>query len=254
MTTPARLKILLYDLETSPYVGFTWGKWEQDVIQFVSERKIISFAWKWLGEKDIHVLALPDFPGYKKNPRNNKALIKKLHSLFESADATVGHNVIDFDDKVANTDFLFHGFNPPPPHKQIDTLRLLRSRFAMASNKLDDACSRLGLGRKVKHPGFDMWLGCLNGDPKSWALMRKYNKGDVALLEKLYLKIRPWMTNHPSMIPTDRAHYACPKCESPRLQGRGKEKTKLGSRQRFQCQDCGSWFYGVWFKNELRIR
>lgn len=247
-------RVLLYDLETSPCIGFTWGKWEQDVIQFISERQIISASWKWLGEKRVHVLALPDFPGYKKNPKDNGALIKKLHELFEEADVTVGHNVIEFDDKVANTDFLLHGLKPPPPHKNVDTLRVLRSKFALSSNKLDDAGARLGLGRKVKHPGFDMWLGCLNGDPKSWAKLRKYNKGDVVLLEKLYLMIRPWMVNHPSMIPTDRSVMACPRCESKNLQSRGWSRTVSGDRQRFQCQDCGAWPSGVLVKKELRIR
>lgn len=247
-------RILLYDLETSPYIGYTWGKWEQNVIEFVSERQIISVAWKWLGEKKTRVMALPDFPEYKKNPKSNKSLIKKLHELFEEADITVGHNVIEFDDKVANTDFLLHKLLPPPPHKQVDTLRVLRSRFAFVSNKLDDACARLGLGRKVKHEGFPMWLGCLAGDMKAWAKMKKYNRGDVSLLEKLYLRIRPWMTNHPSMIPTDSPFFACPKCESSRLQGRGWSRTIAGERQRFQCQDCGAWSTGVAVRNELRIR
>lgn len=247
-------RVLLYDLETSPYVGFTWGKWEQNVIQFVSERQIISFAWKWLGEKDVHVCSLPDFKGYKKDPKNNKELVRKLHSLFEEADINVGHNVVEFDDKVSNTDFLLHGLPPPPPHKCVDTLKVLRSKFAFSSNKLDDACGRLNLGRKVKHAGFEMWLGCLNGDPKSWAMLREYNKGDVLLLEKLYLKLRPWMTNHPSMIPTDRAIFSCPRCESKNLHCRGWVRTLPGDKQRLQCQDCGTWSTGVVVKREFRIR
>lgn len=247
-------RILLYDLETAPCIGFTWGRWEQDVIEFISERQIISVAWKWLGEKKVHVKALPDFPEYKKNPKNNRQLVKMLHGLFEEADVTVGHNVIDFDDKVANTDFLLSELPPPPPHKAVDTLRALRSKFALSSNKLGDACQRMGIGKKVPHPGFKMWLGCLNGEPWAWSLLRRYNRGDVALLEKLYLRIRPWMSDHPFMIPTDRAHFACPRCEGKKLQGRGFVRNKTGERQRFQCQDCGAWFLGIFVKKELRIR
>jgi hypothetical protein len=248
-------RILLYDLETSPYIGFTWGpKWEANIIEFIAERQIISIAWKFLGEKKVHVKALPDFPEYKTNPKSNKQLMQFIHELFEEADITVGHNVIDFDDKVANTDFLIHKLTPPPPHKRVDTLKILRAIFAFASNKLDDACVRLGIGKKVPHPGFKMWLGCLNGEAWAWALLKKYNRGDVILLEKLYLRLRPWAAQHPSMIPTDRAVFACPKCESSHLQGRGFIRTTTGERQRFQCQECGAWFTGVSVKKELRIR
>lgn len=248
-------RILLYDLETSPYVGITWGpKWEADIIEFVSERQIISFAWKWLGEKEVHVLALPDFPEYKRNPKSNKSLIKKLHELFELADVTVGHNVVDFDDKVSNTDFLLHKLPPPPPHKTVDTLRILRSRFAFASNKLDDACARLGIGHKVKHPGISMWLGCLDGDPECWAKMKEYNAGDIVLLEKLFLRLRPWATRYPHVIPTNRAFFACPRCKSKKMQGRGYSRTLAGDRKRYQCQSCGSWCTGVTVKKELRLR
>src|ERR1017187_4133103 len=87
----ARSKILLYDIESSPNIGYTWGKWEQNVIEFVEERQGICFSWKWLGDKETHFLGLPDFPGYKKDPRNNRALIIRLHELFEEAEIIIGH-------------------------------------------------------------------------------------------------------------------------------------------------------------------
>ena len=253
-----RTRVLLYDLESAPYIGYTWGKWEQNVIQFIEERYIISFAYKWLGEKKVHVVSLPDFSGYKKDRKNNKALVQKLHDLLDQADIAVGHNVMDFDDKVANTDFLVHDMKPTLPHKCVDTLKILRSKFALSSNKLDDACARLKIGRKVKHPGFEMWLGCLAGDKKSWALMRKYNAMDVVLLEKLYLRIRAWHTGHPNMLPSSTALFACKTCKSTNLQGRGWTRTKLGEKQRFQCNDCGVWSTSTWVgkkeKKELRLR
>jgi hypothetical protein len=247
------LRVLLYDLETSPNLGYTWGKWEQDVIQFVEERKIISVAWKWLGNADVHVRALPDFPNYKKDPKDNKALVCHLHSLMEQADVTVGHNVIDFDDKISNMEFVRHGLKPAPPHKQVDTLKVARTYFAFNSNKLDDLGAVLGLGRKVKHPGIELWLGCLHGDLASWALMKKYNKGDVVLLEKIYLKFRPWMLKHPNLNPLDRAAFSCPYCRSARLTHRGWSITTGGRKQRFQCQECGKWAVASWVKKQLRI-
>lgn len=236
-------KVLLFDVESSPNIGYTWGKWEQNVIEFVKEKQIISFAWKWLDEKEVHCLALPMFKGYLKDRDSNKALIERLHELFCRADVIIAHNIVNFDDKMANTDFLLNGLPPPPPHKTVDTLRVARSKFAFSSNKLDDLGARLGLGRKVKHPGFPMWLGCMNGDKKSWAEMVKYNKGDVILLEKIYLALRPYMTNHPNMNAMDD-HLGCPACKSTNMQRRGFTMSGAGRRSRFQCMDCGKWSAG----------
>ena len=56
-----KAKILIYDLETSPNQGYTWGKYEQNVIQFTKEWELLSFAYKWLGEKKVKCLARPNF-------------------------------------------------------------------------------------------------------------------------------------------------------------------------------------------------
>lgn len=253
--------MLLYDLETSPFIGFSWAKWETDIIEFIAEKRIISFAWKWLGEKKTHVLAMPDFPGYKPgldsfmgSPKNNRALVVALHNLFGQADVTVGHNVIEFDDKTSNSDFLVHGLKPPPPHRTVDTLKVARSKFKFASNKLDDLGARLELGRKVKHPGFALWKGCLHGDKKAWDLMKKYNAGDVDLLEKVYHKLRPWMTSHPNMLDQARAELACPSCKGKKLKQSGVRLMVGGTRPRYQCLDCGKWSTGHVVKRGLRIR
>lgn len=249
------MKVLLYDLETSPNIGYTWGTWETDVIKVIRPRQIISIAWKWLGEDGVKVLSLPSFPGYKRDRSDNKALVAEIYKLFEQADVVVGHNVKRFDDRRANTDFIKHGFTPPPPHSQVDTLEFARHKFDFNSNKLDDLGAFLGLGRKVKHPGFEMWEKCLEGDPEAWALMEKYNKGDVVLLEKVYLKLRPWMKNHPALTQRDCALFACPHCNSPKIEGRGNRYTMTGKVPRYRClnRDCGKWSTGRIVKRELRL-
>jgi len=252
--TETAARILLYDLETSPNLAYTWGVWQQDVIRVIKHRQIISFAWKWLGEAEGHVLALPDFKGYAKDKENNRELIKALHALFCQADITVGHNVVDFDDKRSNTDFIKHGLTPPPPHKRVDTLKAARAAFDFNSNKLDDLGEFLGVGRKVRHPGIDMWIGCLNGDPESWAQMKKYNLGDVGLLERVYLKLRPWMTGHPNLNPMSKASFTCPACKSANLQCRGFIFLSTGKRQRYQCTDCGKWATGRFGRYEGQSR
>lgn len=240
--------VLLYDVETSPNLAYVWGKYEQNVLgDFVEERQIISVSWKWLGEKKIYVLSARMLPGYRAGkPINNKALMIHLHGLFSQADIVVGQNIDEFDDKMSNTGFIKHGLPPPPPHKTVDTLKVARAKFRFNSNSQGDLGKFLGLGEKVKHWGFELWVRCLKGDPKAWALMERYNMGDVRLLERVYLKLRPWMTNHPSMTALDGKFGNCPMCRSKNLERRGFGLLSGGTRrQRFQCRDCAKWSTGV---------
>lgn len=243
----ANAKILLYDLECSPNIVYTWGVWEQNVIKIIEPRQIISFAWKWLGEKKVHVLALPDFPGYAKNRKNNYLLIAALHRLISKADIAVGHNIDGFDDKRANTDFIKHQFQPPPPHKTVDTLKIAKRYFQFNRNSLGELGVFLDLGEKVKHWGFELWQRCLDGDPKAWILMKKYNKGDVGLLERIYYKLRPWILNHPAV--SKRGDVECPHCRSKNLQSRGVRITRQGEVPRYQCRNCGAWAAGMLVKD-----
>lgn len=189
---PDEVKTLLLDLETSPNIAYSWhGKFEVNLIEFIEESNILSFAWKWLGEKEVQCKSNRL---YSKDYKNNKRLIGELHKLYSQADFVVGHNLFAFDDRVANTDILLNGLPPPPAHKVIDTLKVARKFFRFNSNKLDDLAHRLGIGRKLPHTGFSMWKGCMRNDPTSWALMEKYNKHDVdPLLEGVYLKFLPWI-------------------------------------------------------------
>lgn len=245
-------RILLYDLETSPLIGYTWTTWQTDVIKIIQERQIISFAYKWLDEEPTYCKALCDYPGYKKDKTNNKALIKDLYRLFEEADIVVGHNVKKFDDRRSNTDFIKHRLPPPPPHKQVDTLEFARSKFDFSSNRLNDLGQFLGLGQKVKHPGFEMWEGCLAGEKWAWDLMKKYNKQDVILLERVYLRLRPYMMRHPNL-----GHWGpdvgCPACNCTAAVARGYSVSASGKRPRFKCKGCGKWYSGAKIKGVWRF-
>ena len=115
----------------------------------------------------------------------------------------------------------------------------------MTSNKLDMLGQLLGLGRKVPHEGFELWRKCMKGDLKAWAKMVKYCKGDVRLLEKVYLRLLPYMGQHPNYgTYTDTDKPECPKCGSTKLQRRGFAYTSVSKFQRFRCNKCGAWCRG----------
>lgn len=233
------IKCLLFDIETAANLAYVWGKFEQDVIRFQSEWYMLSWSAKWLNGEHI-TKCLADYQYDPNDPHNDKELVTDLWKLFNEADVIIGHNGDKFDIKKANTRFIEHGLPPPAPYKTVDTLKVARKYFGFNSNKLDDLGRRLGVGRKIKHSGFDLWLGCIRGELASWKKMKSYNRQDVVLLERVYLKLRPWIENHP---PTSEDPAECP-CGGL-YKKRGSSLLKGGKRrQRFQCKKCGKWEKG----------
>lgn len=235
-------KILFFDLETAPSLGWVWAKWETNVLDFEQEWYILSFVARWKDGKYI-TSALPDFKGYKRQPENDKQLVKKLWKLFNEADVLIAHNGDKFDVKKANARFTYYNLPPPKPYKTIDTLKVARRHFSFTSNKLDDLGKYLGYGRKIVHTGFNLWQGCMKGDLKSWKKMIRYNKRDVELLEKIYLHFRPWIENHPNLNLVTGELQKCPKCGGE-LMKQGKRWTRSSVFQQYNCRSCGGWCHG----------
>lgn len=228
-----KAKVLIFDIETTPNLAYVWGKWQQDVIRFQSEWEMLSFSYKWLGERKTISVGRNNF--------SEEALVLRLRQLFDEADIVVAHNGNSFDIKMCNAKFIEFGLTPPSPYKSIDTKLVAKRYFRFNSNKLDDLGNILGLGRKIETGGFDLWLGCMNNDKASWKKMLAYNKQDVVLLEKIYLKLRPWIDNHPGINIIEGKPDVCPKCGSGPLHSRGVKHTKVSTVQRYQCQNCGGW-------------
>jgi DNA polymerase elongation subunit (family B) len=236
-------KILYFDIENTPNLSWTWGKWQQDVVAFEREWYMLSFAYKW-GDGRTQVLGLPDFKTYKKDPTNDVELVRKLWELIDEADIVIGHNIDAFDLKKANSRFLFHKLKPPSPYKTVDTLKIARKYFKLNSNKLGDLGELLGLGGKLDTGGISLWLGCMSGDTSSWRQMLRYNKKDVDLTHLVYHELKSWHQGHPNLNAYTGKEGVCPVCGSVHIQKRGLGHNKLTDYQRYQCKGCGSWWKG----------
>jgi len=243
-------KILIIDLETAPNLAHVWGKYEQDVLSYVREWYILCFAYKWLYGASTHVNSLPQYPLYKKEPENDRELVKDLWKLFEEADVIIAHNGNSFDIKKSNARFIYHNLPQPKPYKSIDTKLVAKRSFNFNSNKLDDLGKYFGIGRKLQTGGFDLWLGCMKGDKKAWKKMTDYNKYDVILLEKVYLKMRGWDKAHPNLNLISDTIHNCPNCGSGDVQKRGFNMSKVGKKQSYRCNDCGAYSSGETIKNK----
>lgn len=225
------MKILLLDIETAPNQCFTWGLFKQNVSidQIMKPGYTLCWAAKWLGEEEVMFDSV-----YQSTP---KQMLRRVHKLMEEADAIVHYNGKKFDIPVLHKEFVLKGLPRPTPHADIDLLSTVRRQFRLASNKLDFVAQQLGLGEKVKHRGFRLWLGCMEGDAESWAEMEEYNRQDVVLLESLYWKLLPWIKGHPNMSVYHHAKV-CPHCGSDRVKKNGVERTRAGEYQRYKCTDC----------------
>src|SRR6516164_8969462 len=119
-------KILFLDIETAPSLGWVWGKWEQNVIDFKRDWYVLSFAYKWAGDKKVTAKGLNDYKGYQKDRENDKALLADIWELLDETDIVVAHNGDKFDLPKINTRLLQHKNVPPSPYKTVDTLKIAR--------------------------------------------------------------------------------------------------------------------------------
>ncbi len=221
-------RILLLDIETAPHRVYAWGLWGQDIYLDQIEAPGYTLCWaaKWLGRREMQ------FASVHRDGR--KAMLKRIYRLIEEADIVVHYNGTKFDMPTLNKEFVIEGWPPPSSYKQIDLLLTARRQFRLASNKLDWVARSLGLGRKMKHKGMELWRGCMAGDPASWRIMERYNKRDVGLLEKVYLALRPWVVNHPNVaLYSGEKRPACTNCGSLRVIRRGYYYAKSRRYRRF---------------------
>jgi uncharacterized protein YprB with RNaseH-like and TPR domain len=177
----------MLDIETTPMQVYTWGLWDQNIgiNQIIKSTEMMCFGAKWQGKKKITFKSV--------HHDGKEAMLKELHNMMEEADILIGWNSAAFDHKHIKREFLEAGMTPPATVKDLDLMSVVKANFKFPSNKLDYVAQTLGVGAKVKHSGFDLWIKCMEGDNKAWAEMKKYQIQDVNLLEELYQVLLPWL-------------------------------------------------------------
>lgn len=238
MTQP---KVLVLDIETAPLLSQTWGIWDQNIglNQIKKDWHVLAWAAKWLDKSKVFYMDQRT----ARNVEDDKRILKGIWKLIDEADVIITQNGKSFDEKKLNARFILNGMKPPSSYKHIDTKRIASQKFAFTSNKLeylsDKLCTKYKKLKHSKFSGFDLWKECLNGNPKAWNEMEKYNKHDVLSLEELFQKLRPWDSSINFSIYDDKPVSKC-NCGSTRIIKKGYAYTSSGKYQRFICQDCGA--------------
>lgn len=236
-------KILLLDIETAPIKAYTWGLYDQVIspIQIIENSYILSWAGKWFNHKETMYDSIFE---YKKefalDRRNDKKIAESMWKLLDEADIAVAYNGQRFDLKWLNTVFLKHELPPVSHYKIVDPCKVAKECFKFSSNKLEEIAKFLGIGQKIEHEGFNLWIKCMNGDEKAWERMKKYNKHDVFLLEEVYTRMRPYMSNHPNLaLYSNDLKPICNGCGSTDFVLNGNHYTRNDVFKRYKCKKCG---------------
>ena len=169
-------------------------------------------------------------------------MLTKAHDLLTEADAVVTYNGIRFDIPTLNKEFLKDGYKPPPPPYNIDLFKTVKKNFRFTSMKLDHVANELGIKGKLEHKGMDLWRGCMDLNLADWKVMKAYNIQDIDMLAEVYIRLLPWIKDHPNMAHfSDGNDPVCPSCKGSQFQKRGFYLTQTMRYQKYQCKDCGSW-------------
>jgi hypothetical protein len=221
---------LIFDIETFPMEVAVWRPWEARALEVYKYSSICSISAKWLGGKQ-YTMGLPDFKD------GERGLMKWFWDLVNEADILIAHNGKAFDFGRINTQFLKYDFGPPSPTQKYDTKKEAKRIFGFDSNSLKDLAQFLGIGKKMATGGYELWQGCMAGDPVSWRKMKRYNAHDVKLLEAIYLKMRPWSDS----LNLTLWKGSCPHCGSSKIQHRGPYRAKTRTYKRTYCHSCRGW-------------
>ena len=236
-------KILFFDIETTPMISYTWGRWNQNVAlgQTIQESYMLCWSASWLHDNKVF--------GESITPEeaivgDDSRIIESLWHLVDEADILVAYNGVDFDVKKINGMFFLKGLNPPSPYKVVDPCRVARSKFGFSSNSMDALAKYLGIEMKM-NTDFSLWKECMRGNQEALNYMLKYNKKDVEILKEIYIKMLPYITTHPNVCNYIDGKVACTHCGEDsnieKIEGH-YYYTNINKYQIYRCKTCGSIF------------
>jgi hypothetical protein len=240
-------KIVLYDLETLPNLPEALKQWTnlssypgQTLKASISS--IICAGYKVLGEKNVHCINAWDYPSWKKNVNDDRAVCEALFEVLKDADCVVTHNGKRFDWKFFQTRLMYHGIGPLPKIHHVDTCAEAKKNLLVFNNRLNTLSQFFTDQKKMDHEGWDLWVKVHARDKKAMSTMEKYCKQDVVALEAVFKKLRPLIKSLPNQnLFNPLKAKACPNCGSSRLQSRGFAYAQTRVYRRYQCQDCAAW-------------
>ena len=232
-------KVLIWDLETSLSRALTFHTGKQYIgsAAFIDTPRIISVAWKWLGEDKIHDLIWDD--------GDDSKLVEEFLKVYNECDLSVGYNSKNYDLRFINARAAAHSLQINTEVKQMDLMKECKRLFRLPGYSMKYVTQYFGLTAKLSNSGREMWEKIQWGTPeekkKFMKEMRVYGKGDIQSTEDILLKLNSYMKKpvHIGVL-EGKEKWSCPNCGSVDVALEKTSVTRAGTVQRImKCKDCG---------------
>ena len=202
---------------------------------------VLCVGSKVVGEKRVTVPTILDYvrPGDRSLLTAEKRLLRAVSKTLIDSDVWVTHFGTHYDIGFVNARLIYHGLKPlPTNHPHVDTWKISRYKLRLSSNRLATISTFLKTGDEKNKIKPEQWLGALSGNKAAMAYIAEHCRLDCLVLEEVYLRLRPLMTNHPRGVANATECHAC---GSKRMMSNGWRRTATKVYRRVQCKDCGAW-------------
>ena len=231
-------RVMIYDIETSRQRADVWWSGKQYINgnNLVGDPNVISIAYKWLGEEEVHCLK------WDKNMCDKKMITTFLRE-YNQADMVIGYNNDRFDNKWINTRALKHSLEVNTLVKSFDIMKQSKSIFRLPSYSMNYLAKFLGVQTKLQHGGLAMWdaiqYGTKKEGKKAMKMMLEYNIQDIIVTEQVFLKVRSYMKMHIHLgVMVGQAKTSCPSCGGSHVKLHKTTVTAAGTVQHImKCKD-----------------
>ena len=232
------VRIGILDVETLPANVFAWGLYDQNIgiNQVQKDSCLLSWAGKMLNDSTVRSDIMTPKEAIA---RKTKRISESVWKFVSGCDILIGHNLVGFDTKVINTEFLVNNL-PPVKYVQVDTYLVAKNNFRFLSGKMAFINEKLGIRNKIDNGGFENWKKCSEGDEEALALMLRYNIEDVFATEDLFYVLRPYIRNFNVGLYNETNETVCPVCGSKKLVVSGYYYTSAGKYESVRCTDCNA--------------
>lgn len=246
-------KILIYDIETSRVPALVWwtGKQYVGADQLVGEPKIITIAYKWLGDDKITVITWS-------NTQSDKEMLEKFLKVYNRADLVVGFNNNSFDNRWVNARAMKYGLDINTLVRSFDIMREMKRLFRLPSYSLKYITNYLGIETKLEHEGIKLWdkvqFGSEEEKKEYLQKMVDYNRQDIVATEDVYLTLRKYMGHKTHFgVLNGEEKYTCPNCGTSNVSLYKTTITPAGTVQRIMICNVDGTKYKITNKQYMKF-
>lgn len=198
-------------------------------------------SYKYAHENQVHTISIFDSSSFAVDPTDDRYVVESIAKVLNDADIIVGHYSKRFDLPYIQARLLFHNLPTIDSRKQhIDTWHIARYKLKLHSNRLQSITEHLGFKDKTPIKSRE-WIRAMSGDADAIQYIMNHCEQDVIVLEEVYHRLKPLMTNHPNVNLLTKLPFACPTCGSKKIVKQGLRISQVRVSQRYQCRECGSW-------------